>query len=90
MHQLFCRKITLTFAFIFLLRLTYAQEATKMTLDEAIKYALENSNGIKSTKLGIKNLDLQIEANTASALPQVTASAGFNYYYQTPQMNQKK
>ena len=57
-----------------------------MTLDEAIKYALDNSNGVKNTKLGIKKVDLQIEENTASGLPQVTASAGFSYYYQTPQI----
>ncbi len=82
---LFSRKTGFIIAFVLLLNSVYAQDATKMTLDEAIKYALENSNGIKSTKLGIKKVDLQIEENKASALPQVTASAGFNYYFLTPQ-----
>ncbi len=84
-YQLLIRKLTLTYALIFLLTCTYAQESTKMTLDEAIKYALDNSNGVKSIKLGIKKVDLQVEENLATALPQVTASAGFNYYFLTPQ-----
>ena len=86
MQQFFKRKIFFTITFSFLISIVFAQETTTMSLDDAIKYALENSNGIKSSKLGIKKVDLQIEENKATALPQLTANAGFSYYFQTPQI----
>ena len=85
MQQFFKRKNLITITFSFFIGLTFAQETSTMSLEDAVRYALENSNGVKSIKLGIKKVDLQIEENKATGLPQLTGSSNFNYYFLTPQ-----
>ncbi len=85
MQQFFKRKTFFVITFSFFIRFAFAQETTTMSLEDAVKFAMENSNAIKSSRLGIKKVDLQIEENKATGLPQVTGSANFNYYYLTPQ-----
>ena len=55
----------------------HAQE--KLTLQEAIKYALENKAEAKKSKLDVENAEYKIEEVRAGALPQINASAGLTY-----------
>lgn len=60
-------------------------QSEKMSLDEAIKYALENANSTKVSKLNVKDADLAITQGKAQALPQFTASSNYNFFLLTPQ-----
>ncbi len=64
-----------------------AQEtATRMTLDEAINYALQNVNSIKNAKQNISDADLRIKENKASGLPKVEAEVNLNHFLQQPSL----
>ena len=60
-------------------------QSEKMSLEDAIKYALENTNSTKVSLLGIKDADLAIQQGKAIAKPQITASSNYNYFLLTPQ-----
>ena len=61
-----------------------AQEVTKMTLDEAIGYAFQNSTSIKSSLLNVKDADLLIRENKTSALPKVNAEVNLQHFVLQP------
>ena len=61
-----------------------AQEAAKMTLDEAIKYAMTHSIALKNARLNITDADLRIKENKASGLPQVNAELNLQRFIQQP------
>ena len=61
-----------------------AQDAVRMSLDDAINYALKNTNSIKTLQNGLKDAELLIKENLATGLPQVNAEAGYNYFYIVP------
>ena len=62
-----------------------AQDAVRMSLDDAINYALKNTNSIKTLQNGIQDAELLIKENLATGLPQVSAEASYNYYFLAPQ-----
>ena len=81
---LFSKKITLFLVLsIFILRGS-AQDIVRMSLDDAVAYAMKNSNSIKNLQLGIKDAEELILATKATALPQVSAELGYNYFYLLP------
>jgi len=55
-----------------------AQEVLKLSLKEAVEYALENNVMVKNAKLDHKAADHQVGELLAIGLPQVNASAGLN------------
>ncbi len=61
-----------------------AQDIVRMSLDDAINYALKNTNSLKTAQNGIKDAELLIKENLATGLPQVNAEAGYNYFYLVP------
>jgi outer membrane protein len=65
---------------------TNVQAPQKLTLDEAVRYALENSNAMKSVKLGVRDAEALIAATRSTGLPQVGAELGYNYFFQTPKV----
>jgi outer membrane protein len=62
-----------------------AQEAVRMSLEEAINYAMKNTNGIKTSQNGVKDAELLIKENLATGLPQVSGDMSYNYYFLAPQ-----
>jgi outer membrane protein len=62
-----------------------AQDIVRMSLDDAIAYALKNTNSIKTAQNGIQDAELLIKENLATGLPQVSAEVGYNYYFLAPQ-----
>lgn len=69
--------------FIFLTTLissfAIAQEKQLITLEEAVKYALENQADAKKAKLQIENSEYLIQEARAGALPTLTANGSLTY-----------
>jgi outer membrane protein TolC len=63
-----------------------AQEILRMSLEDAISYAMKNSNSIKNTQLGVRDAEALIQATKATGLPQVNAELGYNFFYQLPRV----
>jgi outer membrane protein len=81
---LFSKKIILFLVFSTLILRGSAQDILRMSLDEAVGYAMKNNNSIKGVQLGIKDAEELILATKATALPQVNAELGYNFFYQKP------
>lgn len=56
-----------------------AQAQEKLTLQEAIQYALQNKVEAQKAKLEIENAEHKIAETRAGALPQISASGGVTY-----------
>ncbi len=79
------RKITLILLlFTVILRGAQAQEATRMSLEDAINYAIANSSAIKTGRTNIADADLQIKQSKASGLPQVTSEVNLQHFVIQP------
>ncbi|MDZ7879763.1 MAG: TolC family protein [Saprospiraceae bacterium] len=63
-----------------------AQEAVRMSLNDAITYALKNTNTLKTAQNGVKDAELVIKENLATGLPQVNAEVGYNFFYILPKI----
>ncbi|MFT4664874.1 MAG: outer membrane protein [Polaribacter sp.] len=61
-----------------------AQE--QMSLEEAIKYARQNSLTIKNAKLNQSDADQLINERKATGLPQVNGKIDYQYYFLLPQI----
>jgi outer membrane protein len=76
-------KSILFFLCIFLGNL-HAQE--QMSLDDAIKYARQNSLTIKNAKINQTDADQLINERKAIGLPQVNGTVQYQYYFQLPKI----
>ena len=64
-----------------------AQSATgimRISLQQAVDYAVEHSTGMRTAKTDVEIAGRRIREITASGLPQVDASAGYQYYFEIP------
>ncbi len=61
-----------------------AQNTKSFSLDEAIRYATQNSLEVKNSQIDIADAEQQIEENRAFGLPTVSANLGYNYYFKLP------
>jgi outer membrane protein len=61
-----------------------AQEVKKFSLKEAQQYALDNNYQIKNAKTDIEIAKQKVKENTALGLPQINASASYNYFMDIP------
>lgn len=65
---------------IFLLTIAgHAQDSQSLTLQDAIKYALENKAEAKKARLKIENNEYQIQEIRSRALPQITANGNLTH-----------
>lgn len=80
-------KLSFLFTFtLFILRgSVVAQDVVKLSLEDAISYAMKNANSLKTAQNGIQDAELLIKENLATGLPQVNAELGYNYYFLAPQ-----
>ncbi|WP_140936642.1 TolC family protein [Sphingobacterium lumbrici] len=69
--------ITVLLSGIFAGNYLYAQEV--LTLQDAVKFALENKAEAKKSKLELENAQYQIDEVRAGALPQITGSGSLTY-----------
>ncbi|NBC07820.1 MAG: TolC family protein [Bacteroidetes bacterium] len=61
------------------------QQATQMTLDEAVQYALENSIRMKNAQIAIADAEQQIVERRSAGLPQLNGGLNFQHYLAVPQ-----
>ncbi|MBL7814087.1 MAG: TolC family protein [Saprospiraceae bacterium] len=83
---LFHKKIVLFVVFSAAILRGYAQDIVRMSLDEAVTYAMKNNNGIKNIQMGVRDAEELIQATKATGLPQVNAELGYNFFYQKPKV----
>lgn len=83
---LFSKKIILFLALFASILRGAAQDIVRMSLDDAVSYAMKNSNSIKNTQLGVNDAEELIQATKATGLPQVNAELGYNFFYKKPQV----
>ncbi len=62
----------------------YAQEANKMTIQEAVAYAMDHSFTLKNAQIEIADAEEQIVERRAIGLPQLNASGRFQRYLEVP------
>lgn len=78
------KRNTLTFLITILGLTLFGQEAEKMTLQQAINYALQNSPQINISKNNIEDADQQIRERKSVGLPQLNGDISFNHYLVLP------
>lgn len=83
---LFLKKNLLFLVFFATILRGAAQDITRMSLDDAVNYAMKNTNSIKNSQLGIRDAELLIKENLATGLPQVNGELGYNYFYFVPKV----
>ena len=59
----------------------------KLTLEQAVNYALENNANIKNAKIDLETAKKKIWETTAMGLPQVNASAQYTNNFNVPIVN---
>ncbi|HKK78637.1 MAG TPA: TolC family protein, partial [Phaeodactylibacter sp.] len=60
------------------------QQATQMTLDEAVQYALENSIRMKNAQIAIADAEQQIVERRSAGLPQLNGGLNYQHYLAVP------
>jgi len=77
-------KSYLTVLLILLGYLLPAQEPVQMTLEDAIKYALDHSIEMRLAQINIADAEEQIVERRAIGIPQVSAGADYQYFLKVP------
>ena len=67
--------------------LAFAQEAEKLSLNEAIKKALQNNISILNSKLDLKATQRRIWEITAIGLPHVDVKSSYQHLFVVPELN---
>ena len=67
--------------------LAFAQEAEKLSLNEAIKKALQNNISILNSKLDLKATQHRIWEITAIGLPHVDVKSSYQHLFVVPELN---
>ncbi len=83
---LFSKKIILFLVLSTSILRGQAQDIVRMSLDDAVSYAMKNTNSIKNSQMGIRDAELLIKENLATGLPQVNGEFGYNYFYLVPKV----
>ena len=60
------------------------QAQQSFTLNEAVQYALTNSNDIKLAQKDVEDADSQVVEYRSIGLPHLDASANYQYYFEVP------
>ena len=62
------------------------QAQDQMTLEQATRYALDNSLTIQNAKINIADADQLIKERKAFGLPQINGKIDYQYYFQVPKI----
>ncbi len=74
------KKTAFLLAFLSLLASSsFAQNSLTLTLQDALKYALQNYTDARKAQLDLENAEYQIDEVRSRALPQINGSGGLNY-----------
>ncbi len=75
-------KFVLTIATLFCTMTVIAQ--SEMSLEQATKYAKDNSLSIRNARINIADAEAQVEERRAVGLPQLTGKIDYSYYFKVP------
>ncbi len=76
--------ISLIFLITFFLQDIHAQESLQLSLEDARKYALEHNRELKNAKTDANIAGRRVWEITASGLPQVDGTVGYQYFTDIP------
>lgn len=62
----------------------FAQEIQNLTMEEAIKYAQENSNTVRNAQLDILRAKAEVLEYTSVGIPKISAKTDYNYFIDLP------
>ncbi|HHH49552.1 MAG TPA: hypothetical protein ENK52_01085, partial [Saprospiraceae bacterium] len=62
----------------------FSQEASQMSLENAIEYALNNSAEIKNAQLAIRDADQLVLERRSIGLPKIDGTIKYQYFFKTP------
>jgi len=82
MQNTYSQKLLLFSTLLLLLGQLAAQTALPMTLDQCIQYGLDHHPNIKVARLAVTDAEWRIKENTATGLPQASASVGYTGFLQ--------
>jgi outer membrane protein TolC len=66
--------------------LTRAQDVTKLSLNDALKMALQNNTNILNSDLDLKIAQKKVWETTAAGLPHIDAKAAYTFYPKVPSL----
>jgi len=75
-------KLLIFIAFIIIQHQTYAQSS--YTLQQAIDYAIENSNQMKMAQLEVVDAEAQIKEYKSIVMPKLSGRLNYQYYFAVP------
>ena len=78
------QKLVLFFVIIWGLGLHAQEKSMRISLDEAIAFAIENSYNTKASKNGISSAKETVRETSASGLPQINASFDYQNFLKQP------
>ena len=78
------RILLMFFAVTFYLGANSQEKSLTLSLDEAVKFALENSYNTKASKNDIKSANEKVWETTATGLPQINASLDYQNFLKQP------
>ena len=78
------QKLVLLFGIILGLGLHAQEKSMRISLDEAIAFAIENSYNTKASKNGISSAKETVRETSASGLPQINASFDYQNFLKQP------
>ncbi|MCC7465570.1 MAG: TolC family protein [Saprospiraceae bacterium] len=81
LHQ-YAQKLALLVGLLIIGSGVRAQSSQAMSLDDCIRYALENHPDIKAAQLQIKDADWRVKENLSTGLPQISAGATYSGFIQ--------
>ena len=78
------QKLLLFFLSVLCFGLNAQEKSMRISLDEAIDFAIENSYNTKASKNGISSAKQTVRETTASGLPQINASFDYQNFLKQP------
>ena len=78
------QKLLLFFVSVLCFGFNAQEKSMRISLDEAIDFAIENSYNTKASKNGISSAKQTVRETTASGLPQINASFDYQNFLKQP------
>lgn len=78
--------LLLTWMFLFGTLVAGAQETMKLSLQDALKMALQNNTNILNSELDLKMAQKKVWETMSSGMPQIDAKAAYSFYPKVPSL----
>jgi len=65
----------------------FSQEPVKLSLQEALKMAMQNNTNILNSELDLKMAQKKVWETTASGLPQISGKGSYSHIFKVPTLS---